>query len=133
MALAVGLSTTLADGWLNTLRNVAYQKAALWQQLHTAIPGSAGTASISANDNTRKTFTFAVPSGQALALTGTAPVWTSTQDFSETVSHASVHDASTAGVFQWSYALAASKTWTTTGDTLTSTAIGLSLTPIATT
>ena len=133
MALAVGLSPALANGWLNTLRNVAYQKAAIYAQIHTAIPGAAGTASVAANDTTRKLVGFSAAASGVLSKDGTEVKWTSTQDFSEAVSHISMWDASTAGNFQWSFAATASKTWTTTGDTLTLASCDLSLTPIATT
>jgi hypothetical protein len=134
MALAVGLSSVnLADAWLNGLRNVAFQKAAIYAKLHTAIPGSAGTASAATNDATRKQVTFAASSGGAIAKDATEVKWTSGADFSEAVSHVSMWDDPTAGNFLWSFVLGTPKTWTTTGDTLTLTACGLSLTPIATT
>jgi hypothetical protein len=48
----------------------------------------------------------------------------------ETISHISVWDASTAGNFLWSAALTTSKSVVNT-DTLTFTTLGVSLTPIA--
>lgn len=134
MALAVGLSeTNAANAMLNGFRNTSFQIAATWVKLHTAIPGAAGTASAATGDATRKQVTFSAASAGALAITGTNPVWTRGTDASETVTHCSVWSDETAGVFLWSFQLGSSKTWTTTGDTLTLTACGLSLTPIATT
>lgn len=133
MALAVGLSTVnAADAMLNGFRNTAFQVASLKVAIHTAIPGAAGTNAASAKDATKVAITFAASSGGALAITGTNPVWTSGSDGSETITHCSVWDGA-GTTFLWSFALGASKTWTTTGDTLTLTACGLSLAPLATT
>jgi hypothetical protein len=48
----------------------------------------------------------------------------------ETISHISLHDASTAGSFLWSVALTASKS-VINGDTLSLTSLTLAFTPIA--
>lgn len=132
MALQVGLSeTNLANAWLNGLRNTAFQIAATYVKLHTGIPGAAGTLSAATGDTTRPQVQFSAASGGALAITGTNPVWTKGADSSETITHVSVWDNATAGNFLWSFELTASKTWTTTGDTLTLTACGLSVAPLA--
>jgi len=134
MVAAVGLSTVnAADAMLNAFRNVAHQVAATYVSLHTAIPGADGTVSLNTGDTTRKQVQFSASSGGALALTGTQPTWTKGSDGSETITHCAVWDASTSGNFLWSFALGASKTWTTTGDTLQLTACGLSLSPLAST
>lgn len=133
MALAVGLQTTnCANAMLNGLRNTSFAVAALYAKLHTAIPGADGTNAAAAGDTTRVALTLAAASGGALAITGTNPVWTKGADSSETVTHVSVWShATNAGTMLWSFQLGASKTWTTTGDTLTLTACGLSLAPLA--
>jgi hypothetical protein len=62
-------------------------------------------------------------------MSGTAPSWTN-GGTSETITHISVWDASTAGNFLYSAALSASKAWVST-DTLTMNTLGVALTPIA--
>lgn len=127
--MAVGLSTTnLANSMLDTLRNVSGAKASVNVKLHTADPGSAGTTAASA-ETTRKAVTFSAASGGALALSGSVS-WTSWSAGSETITHVSVWDNISAGNFLFSAALSPSKA-ITNGDTLTLTALGLSLTPLA--
>lgn len=131
MAAAVGLSTVnCADAMLNGLRNTAFQIASTKVAIHTGIPGSAGTANASTGDSTKVAITFAASSGGALAITGTNPVWTRGTDASETITHCSVWDGA-GTTFLWSFQLSSSKTWSVTGDTLTLTACGLSLAPLA--
>lgn len=127
--MAVGLgTTTLANQWLNMLRNVSFTaKTATYVKLHTGDPGSAGAANASAVV-TRSLLTLGAASGGAVALTGTQPSWSMTT--SETVSYISVWDAATAGNFLWSAQLAVAKT-VANGDTLTLTTCGLSLSPLA--
>lgn len=143
MALTVGLSAAnLADAWLNVLRGggngVTFTApSTVYVQLHTAIPGSAGTASVSST-TTRQAITFAastaVSTTQAI-VSSNAPQWTNWAGTNgEVVTHVSFWSASSTGTFYWSAALTASKT-VGTGDTvtLTSGATSLSLTPIAAT
>lgn len=133
MAAACGLQTTnAANAMLNGFRNVAFQTATTFAKLHTGIPGADGTANAATGDATRVAISFAAASGGALAITGSNPVWTRGTDASETVTHVSIWShVSNAGTMLWSFQLGASKTWTTTGDTLTLTACGLSLAPLA--
>lgn len=128
--MPVGMNTTnLANKILDHLRGgTAWtQPAGLYVKLHTNDPGSAGTSNASAV-TTRSQATFAAAASGAIALTGTNPSWSMTA--SETISHISVWDASTAGNFLWSAALSASKA-VVSGDTLTLTSLGFSLTPLA--
>lgn len=132
MAAQVGLSeVNAANAMLNAFRNVALQVASTYVKLHTGIPGSDGSLNAATGDATRKAVVFAAASGGAIAKTAAEVKWTKGADSSETVTHCSVWDADTSGNFLWSFQLGASKTWTTTGDTLTLTACGLSLTPLA--
>ena len=125
--MAVGLSTTnVANGWLDGLRNSAFQIAATYVKLHTGDPGSAGTSNASAV-TTRSQATFAAASAGAIALSN-SPSWTMTA--TETISHISVWTASSGGNFLWSAALTVSKNVVNT-DTLTLTSLGVSLTPLA--
>src|SRR5512139_780936 len=135
MAAQVGLAeTTGANAMLNGFRNTAFQIAATYVKLHTGIPGAAGSSNAATGDATLKQVTFSAASGGALAITGTNPVWTKGADGSETITHCSVWDGS-AGPgtddYLWSFELTASKTWTTTSDTVTLTTCGLSLAPLA--
>lgn len=126
--MTVGLATTnLANNWLNMLRGTAFTApAGTYIKLHTADPGAAGTANASAV-TTRAQATFSAASGGALALSN-SPSFTMTA--TETITHISVWDASTAGNFLWSAQLTTSKSVVNT-DTLTFTTLGVSLSPLA--
>lgn len=128
--MTVGLHTTnLANSWLNMLRGTAFTApSAQYVKLHTGDPGSAATANTSAN-TTRVAATFSAASSGALALSNT-PSWASWASGSETISHISVWDASTAGNFLYSVALTVSKA-ITNGDTFTLTSLSFSLAPLA--
>jgi len=126
--MTVGLATTtLANKWLDMLRAVAFTApAATYIKLHVGDPGSAGTANPSAV-TTRQSATFSAASSGALALSN-SPSFSMTT--TETITHISVWDASTAGNFLWSAALTTSKSVVNT-DTLTFTTLGVSLSPLA--
>lgn len=126
--MTVGLAaTTLANNWLNMLRGTAFTApAATYIKLHTADPGAAGATAASAV-TTRQAATFSAASAGAIALSN-SPSFTMTG--TETISHISVWDASSAGNFLWSAALTTSKSVVNT-DTLTFTTLGVSLTPVA--
>lgn len=129
--MAAGLSSAnLANKWLNMLRGVAFPSppgATLYIALHKGDPGAAGTANASVN-TTRVALVLGAPANGTVALTGSQPTWT--MSATETLSHISVWDASTAGNFLWSAALTATRTVNNL-DTFTLTACGLSLSPIA--
>lgn len=128
--MTVGLHTAnLANKMLDHLRGgTAWtQPAGLYVKVHTADPGSAGTANASAV-TTRSQATFGAAASGAIALTGTNPSWAMTA--TETITHVSVWDASTSGNFLWSAALSASKA-VVNGDTLTLTSLGFSQAPLA--
>jgi len=132
--MTVGLSAAnLANGWLTAIRGTgATSFTALTSQfakLHVGDPGAAGANNAAAGDATRKAVNFAAPSAGSMSLTGTAPVWTN-GGTSETLSHISVWDASSAGNFDYSAALSATQAWAS-GNTFTLTALTFSLTPIA--
>ena len=129
--MAVGLSATnLAAVWLNVLRNTAATAIAnTYVKLHTADPGAAGATAAAAGSTTRVVITYAAPSSGSMAMNGTNPSWTN-GGTSETISHISVWDASTAGNFLYSAALSASQAWAS-GNTFTLTSLSIALTPIA--
>ena len=126
--MTVGLATTtLANNWLNMLRAAAFTApAATYIKLHTADPGAAGTSNASAV-TTRQSATFSAASAGALALSN-SPAFTMTT--TETITHISVWDASTAGNLLWTAALTTSKSVVNT-DVLTFTTLGVSLSPLA--
>lgn len=135
--MAVGLSPFLGDGWLNTLRGggagTSFTAPAVQAvKLHTGDPGVAATTTPSAN-TTRVASTMGASAsgggGRQIALTNT-PTWSSWASGSETISHVSIWDSTTAGNFDYSAALTTSKA-VVNGDTLTLTSLTVTLTPIA--
>ena len=129
--MAVGLASAIANSILNALcRNTAWtQPAAFWVKLHIGDPGAAGASNAAAN-TTRKQATFsAAASG---AITNSADIaWTAVSN-TETYSHVSFWDASTAGNFLGSDDLNATVAVTAGDDfTISAGSLSLSLTPIA--
>lgn len=127
--MTVGVSTTnLANAWLNVIGNKTTftAPAATYIELHTADPGASGTTSV-AGSSTRVAATFGAASGGAIALSN-SPAFTGTT--TETITHIAVWSASTGGTFLWSAALTTSKP-INSGDTLTFTTVGVSVTPLA--
>lgn len=123
-------AVNLANEWLDMLSNSAFaEKATTAVKLHTGDPGSAGTSNASA-ETTRKALTWSSASAGSKAITSTLPQWASWTAGSETISHISVWDSTTAGNFLYSFALSASKS-ITNGDTLNLTAHTISFSPIA--
>ena len=127
--MTVGLSAVnLANKVLDGVRNVSFAVAGTYVKIHTGDPGD-GTANAASGSTSRPQVSFSAASGGAIALTGTQPSWTN-GGTSETVTHISVWDSATAGNMLWTAQLASSKAWST-GDTLTLTSCGLSLSPLA--
>lgn len=133
--MTVGISAAnVASLWLNSIRGsgavAATARTTIFAKLHTADPGAAGATAAAAGDTSRKACDQnASSSGSALALTANAGPWTN-GGTSETITHISVWDASTAGNFLYSAALTASQAWAS-GNTFTLTALGVSLSPQA--
>lgn len=103
--MAVGLAAATANSLLNALVNQSNYTAptAIWIQLHTGDPGSAGTANIAGNA-TRKDITACFSTAASGAVTNDVEIaWTSGEvDTSEDYTHYSVHSASSNGTFYWS-------------------------------
>ena len=129
--MTAGLAATaLAASWLNVLRNASATAIAQpYFKLHTADPGASGATAAAVGSTTRVAASYAAPSAGSMAQTGTAPVWTN-GGTSETLTHVSVWDASTAGTFQYSFALSSSQAWAS-GNTFTLSTYSFALTPIA--
>lgn len=104
--MTTGISAGHSDSIINVMRATNYTAFTPWLKLHTGDPGSAGTANASA-ETTRKQLTFASPAGTGSAA-ASAVTWTSWSAGSETITHVSLWDASTAGNFKMSAALAGS-------------------------
>src|SRR5690242_7266313 len=117
--MTVGLSAAnTANAWLNVLRGNSAgttftAPAVQAAKLHTGDPGSAGTANAAAGDTTRKALAFAAASAGSMSLASSPSAWTN-GGTSETISHISVWDATSAGNFQYSAALTASQAWAST-------------------
>lgn len=123
-------AVNLANKWLDMLGGTAFTApATVAVKLHTGDPGSAGTANASA-ETTRKALTWSAASAGSKAITTTLPQWATWSAGSETITHISVWDSTTAGNFLFSAALSASKS-ITNGDTLNLTALTFAFTPIA--
>ena len=129
--MAVGVSTTLSNSWLNVIRGGAAgttytAPAAVYVQLHTANPGTVGTTSVS-SVTTRQAATFSASTTGVLSLSNTPSFtsWAGTNG--EVVSHVSFWDASSTCNFLWSASLTASKT-INTGDTLNISSASLTIT-----
>jgi len=116
--MAVGLASAVSNALLNALVNQANYTAptAIWIQLHTGDPGSAGTANV-ATETTRKdvTSSFSAASGGAVT-NDVAVTWTSVAG-SEDFTHWSLWSASTSGTFYLSGTVTANAV--TAGDTFT--------------
>jgi hypothetical protein len=108
---------------LNTLRNTSFAVAATYVKLHTGDAGEAGTSN-AASETTRKAISFSAASSGSMASSATVE-WTNVAA-TETYSHWSLWDASTAGNCLWTGALSTSAA-VTAGDTFQITSLTLSL------
>lgn len=121
--MTAGLAASTANTFLDTFDSGHYM------QLHTGDPGAAGTSNASA-ETERKLIDFADAAGGTKAAQGTLPSWTTWDAGPETVTHASVWNASSAGTFKYSFAFTTGKS-ITNNDDLNVTAHSISVTPIA--
>jgi hypothetical protein len=125
--MTVGLAVAKANAELNVYRNTANAAiAAVYVKLHVGDPGAAGTANPSAV-TTRNAITWAAPSGGSMALSALAAYAMTT---TETITHVSLWDASTAGNFLESAALTAGVP-VINGSSLTWTSFTVARTPLA--
>lgn len=105
--MAAGISSYLANKLLDhAFRNVTYTPpASIWAKMHTGDPGAAGTANASAQ-TTRVQTTFAAAASGSIPISNTPEF---TLNATETISHVSFWDASTAGNFLYSVAASVAK------------------------
>lgn len=121
----MSISNYLEDQLLDAVANAdAYSAAGVFVKLHTGDPGEAGTSN-AAGETTRKSASFAAASGGSVA-TDADLTWTNVST-TETISHISLWDASSAGNCLWVGALSASKS-VAAGDTLSIPSGSLTLT-----
>jgi hypothetical protein len=128
--MTVGISgANLANKVLDNITRTGTAPTAgtLFVKLHTGDPGSAGTSN-SSGVTTRSAATFGSAATGGVGTMTNTPSWSMTG--TETISHISLWDASTAGNFLWSVALTASKS-VSNGDTLNLSSLTLTFTPIA--
>ncbi len=123
--MALGFKTTVANSLLDAIgNNTTYTTGAtLYVKLHTGDPGSAATANAAGN-TTRQSLSYAAASSGSIA-NDVALTWTSVST-SETYTHCSVWDASSAGNFLFSGTVTANAV--TAGDTFTIAISGLTTT-----
>lgn len=124
--MTAGLAAADANAKLNVWRNTTYTGVNAFCKLHTGDPGSAGTANAS-TVTTRNAITWSAASAGSMSLSSLSGF---SMTATETITHISIWDASSAGNFLASAALTASKN-VTNGDTLTISTLTVALTPIA--
>lgn len=129
--MTLGVSTVnIANAWLNVLRGTTFTGIAnVYVKLHTADPGASGATAAAAGSTTRVAITWSAAASGAIAMSGTAPSWTN-GGTSETLSHISFWDASTAGNFLGSAALSSTQAWNT-GNVYALSSQSWSLSPLA--
>lgn len=119
----MSISNYAENKLLDTLRNVSFAVAGTWVKLHTGDPGEDATSNAATNA-TRQSVSFNAASGGSMASSATV-TWTNVST-TETYSHFSLWDASTAGNPLWKGALSSSAA-VTAGDTFQITSLTLSL------
>lgn len=125
--MTVGIATAPADALLNLYRGTSITApSGIYIKLHTADPGAAGSTGASAV-TTRNQATFNAPSGNAITLSALA---TYAMTSTETISHVSFWDASTAGNLLRTAALSSSVA-VVNGSTLQIVTLTVNFTPIA--
>lgn len=127
VGLASGRANALLEAAVGTTSYTAPTLIAL--KLHTADPGAAGTTAAAAGDTTRKTVTFGAAASGVKSMTSMSGSWTNVST-TETITHISAWDSTSAGTFQYSGALTASQAWVNT-NTLSITSHSVSFTPLA--
>jgi len=109
--------------FLNTLRATSFSVTTCYLKLHTADSGEDGLTAAATNA-VRQAVTFSAASAGSMASSATV-TWTAVST-TETYTHWSMWDASTAGNCLWTGALSSSAA-VTAGDTFQITALTLSL------
>lgn len=124
--MTVGLSAVAANGFLDNFRNNAVSARNTFLKLHTGDPGAAAASAASAV-TTRNAVTFNAASAGSMTL---STVGAYSMTTTETITHISLWDASSAGNFLQSAALTAAVP-VVNGSSLTFSALTLSFAPLA--
>jgi len=112
----MSVSTTLGNGWLDTLRNVSYAVATPYCSLHQSDPGTTGASEVTGGSYARQAITFSAAAASAMT-TSAALTFTSMPDTTgDDISHVGIWTAVSAGTFLIGGALTAAKV-TNSGDT----------------
>ena len=119
----MSISNYLENALLNTLRGTSFSAANVYVKLHTGDPGEDGAANAAA-ETTRHAVVFNAASGGSMA-SSSAVTWLNVPS-TETVTHWSAWDASTAGNCLWTGALTAPAVLSA-GDTFQITTLTLTL------
>jgi hypothetical protein len=117
------ISNYFENKLLDTLRNQSLTVANVYLKLHLGDPGEDGTANPAA-ETTRQAVTFSAASGGSMASSA-AVTWTNVST-SETYTHWTAWDATSAGNCLWTGALS-SQAIVTAGDTFQITSLTLTL------
>jgi hypothetical protein len=117
------ISNYLETALLDTLRGTSYSASATYLKLHTGDPGEACTSNAATNTS-RQAVSFSAASGNSISSSATV-TWTNVST-TETYSHWSMWDNSTAGNALWYGSLSASAA-VTAGDTFEITSLTLTL------
>lgn len=124
--MTVGLAAATAASFLGVYKGTTYTGVTVYMKLHIGDPGAAGATTPSVV-TTRNAVTFGTIAAGSMPL-GSISGYSMTA--TETISHVSFWDASTAGNFLQSAALTTPQA-VINGSTLNFTTITLSFTPIA--
>ncbi len=119
----MSISNYAENAMLDALRNTSFAVAATYLQLHTGDPGEDGTSSV-ATENTRQAVSFGAAASGSMVSSGNV-TWTNVST-TETYTHWSMWDASTAGNCLWTGSLASSAS-VDAGDTFQITSLTLTL------
>ena len=119
----MSISNYAENKLLDTLGNTSFAVTTAYVALHTADPGEAGTTAAASN-TTRKAVSWSAAASGSKASSATLS-WTNVSA-TETYTHWSMWDASTAGNCLWTGALATSAS-VTAGDTFEITSLTLTL------
>ena len=119
----MSISNYAENKLLDTLRAQSFSVSNVYVKLHTGDPGEDGTSN-AATETTREEVTFSAASSGSMAASATVE-WTNVST-TETYSHFSLWDNSTAGNCLWTGALSSSAA-VTAGDTFQITSLTLSL------
>ena len=101
------IQASLANAWLNTLRNVAVSYAQIYVSLHTADPGNTGANEVTGGSYARQLVTFNAPANSSMSNSADLVF----SDMPEvTVTHVGLWTAASGGTFLWGGPLTTSRT-----------------------